>query len=278
MKKIRKWGVSNLRNEECFGYLQFAQASTSLLPKESTDSGDDGGPSIQSSGTSRAAEEGSSPALTEAMEIFSNAVDEFDEALELSRKNPASEKATQADEARDKGWRGLNGYVKIMTDHPDGEIAAVAEEAKAILDLYGDPTSLAMTEESGVIHNILQDFEALGSTKRAKISVDAWLERVKQAQEDYNSAAEERADYSAQRQKGVAKEKRLAAESAYRDLVQLVNAMAFVNGDAPYEAFIDRMNSEADRQSAISKARATRNAKKREEEGGSGDDDRPVVQ
>ena len=119
-----------------------------------------------------------------------------------------------------------------MCAHPTADIAAAAAEAKSLFDKYGDPTKLAQTEESGVLHNLLQDLEAFDASKR--------------------------------RQVGIVKETRTAAEAAYRSLVDTVNALAMINGDAAYATFIDHVNAMIERQKAISKARSTR-AKKEDE-------------
>ena len=63
------------------------------------------------------------------------------------------------------------------------------------------------------------------------------------------------------------KETRTAAEAAYRSLVDTVNALAMINGDAEYATFIDHVNAMIERQKAISKARTTR-AKKEDEKPG----------
>ena len=44
-----------------------------------------------------------------------------------------------------------------MTAHPDASIAAAAEKALAILDKYGNPTAKPQLEESGILHNLLQE-------------------------------------------------------------------------------------------------------------------------
>ena len=68
-------------------------------------------------------------------------------------------------------------------------------------------------------------------------------------------------------QVGIVKETRTAAEAAYRSLVDTVNALAMINGDAEYATFIDHVNAMIERQKAISKARTTR-AKKEDEKPG----------
>ena len=242
MKKINTLNVKQLRTEECFGYLKQVLAETSNLPSEET-------PAAQ----------------TTAVNAFETAFDAFDTALKASAVNPATASATNADVERDQSWRGINAYVKAMCNHPTADIAANAAEAKSLFDKYGDPTSLAQTEESGVLHNLLQDLEAFDSSKRTSLALDVWITDLKTKEEAFLAAAAARTEADAARQVGIVKETRTAAEAAYRSLVDTVNALAMINGDAAYATFIDHVNAMIERQKAISKARSTR-AKKEDEE------------
>ena len=242
MKKINTLNVKQLRTEECFGYLKQVLAETSNLPSEET-------PAAQ----------------TAAVNAFETAYDAFDTALKASATNPATASATDADVERDQSWRAANAYVKAMCNHPTADIAVTAVEAKSLFDKYGDPTSLAQTEESGVLHNLLQDLEALDSSKRVSLNFDVWITDLKTKEEAFLAAAAARTEADAARQVGIVKETRTAAEAAYRSLVDTVNALAMINGDAAYATFIDHVNAMIERQKAISKARSTR-AKKEDEE------------
>ena len=242
MKKINTLNVKQLRTEECFGYLKQVLAETSNLPSEET-------PAAQ----------------TTAVNAFETAFDAFDTALKASAVNPATASATNADVERDQSWRGINAYVKAMCNHPTADIAANAAEAKSLFDKYGDPTSLAQTEESGVLHNLLQDLEAFDSSKRTLLNLDVWITDLKTKEEAFLAAAAARTEADAARQVGIVKETRTAAEAAYRSLVDTVNALAMINGDTAYATFIDHVNAMIERQKAISKARSTR-AKKEDEE------------
>lgn len=75
----------------------------------------------------------------------------------------------------------------------------------------------------------------------------------------------QRTEEEAARQVGIVKESRQAADTAYRSLTGLVNALAVVNGDGAYATFIDRVNVLIERQKTVLKARATNNRKKEEE-------------
>ena len=228
MKKIKTISLTSLRVEECFGYLKLVLAETENLPEEET-------PSVL-----------------------------FDTALKASAVNPATVSVTATDAGRDDSWRGANAYVKAMCNHPTAEVANAAAEVKSLFDKYGDPTSLAQTEESGVLHNLLQDLEAFDASKRTLLNLDVWITDLKTKEEAFLAAAAARTEADAARQVGIVKETRTAAEAAYRSLVDTVNALAMINGDTAYATFIDHVNAMIERQKAISKARSTR-AKKEDE-------------
>ena len=256
MKKIKNYGVTTLHVEELFGYLKQVETETANLPI-SEEEERPGGLSVMAATDS---------VLETKVNEFTTAVDAFDDALKASATNPATATATAADDARDAAWRGGNNYLTAMCAHPDAEIAAYAAEAKSLFDKYGDPTKLAQTEESGVLHNLLQDLEALDSSKRTALNLDVWITDLKTKENAFLAAAAQRTEADATRQVGIVKETRTAAETAYRSLVDTVNALAMINGDAEYATFIDHVNAMIERQKAISKARVTRAKKKEDEE------------
>ena len=234
MKQLSALNIARLRTEEAFGYLKQVVTETENLPSEEP-----------------------AAALTAAVTTLTTGVDAFDDALKASATNPATATATAADDARDAAWRGVNNYVTAMCAHPTPDVAANAAEAKSLFDKYGDPTKLAQTEESGILHNLLQDLEALDSGKRTALGLDVWITDLKTKENAYLAAAAQRTEADAARQVGIVKETRAAAEAAYRSLVNTVNALAMINGDTAYATFIDHVNAMIDRQKAISKARST---------------------
>lgn len=68
------------------------------------------------------------------------------------------------------------------------------------------------------------------------------------------------------------KQARLQAEADYRSMVELINALVLINGDAAYATFIDHVNVLIDRQKTVIKTRKTVNAKK------NGSSDRPEIE
>ena len=178
--------------------------------------------------------------------------------------------ASAADTARDQAWRGANNYLAAMCAHPDEETRNTALMLKADFDKYGDPTSLSQTEESGVLHNLLTDLKSWAEHIRTAVTFDPWLNDLNAKEEAFLEAvaARNRSEANRAARIGQVKERRTAAESAYRTLVETVNALSILNGEADYEDFIDHVNAMIDRQKTqktVLKTRATNNAKKEED-------------
>ena len=272
MKQITRWSLRTLHNEECFGFLKGIKAALVSLP--TTSGGGESYPEVQ--GLSARSSVGASVQLDEAIENFNDKFEQFDTTLKESEKNPAVSLASDLDAQRDKFWRLLNAYTKVMAEHPTEAVAAASGKARDIVEKYGDPTGLAQTEETGVIHNVLADIDALEEEDKEQSGIMPWYDKLSELQAAFEAADRQRAQNAKTKTKGIIKQARQEAEAAYRDLVKVVNAAVIFNGEAPYAEFIDEVNAQADRQDTISDRRDTINAKKREEEGEG--DDRPVVQ
>ena len=165
MKQIVSFNIARLRVEEDFGFLKLIATETDNLPKN----GEEDRPGELSMTASVPT------TLTTSVTTFKNAVDAFDNALKDSASTPSTALAAEADSARDNAWRGANNYLKAMTAHPANDVRQTAIEAKTLFDKYGDPTTLPQTEESGVLHNLLQDLKAIDGSKLTAITFDTWL-------------------------------------------------------------------------------------------------------
>lgn len=252
MKKVKNFSLTNLRTEENFGFQMDVKALAESLPT----TGD-----LDAEGLPEA----SVAILTEAVNGHAAAVTALDDALKDSSSVPSSTLAAEAEQGRDGAWRGLNNYVKAMTAYPEGTVAAEALLAKTLLDKYGDPTNKPQTEESGILHNLIQDFEANMEESFPKLGVDVWVTDLKNKNQRFLDYSKMRTEEEAARQVGIVKEKILLVNEAYRKLIDTVNAMVLLNGEAKFASFIDQMNILIDRQKTVLKARATNNAKKSDE-------------
>lgn len=252
MRTIKAFNLSPLHVEEDFGFLkQFHDEAVTLR----------GGSGGDSESPDEIADE-VNPVLDGQISAFETKLDAFDEALKSSSSLPSTALATDADVERDSAWRGANAYVKAMTEHPDVATATAAMEVKRLFDTYGDPTSLAQTEESGVLHNLIQDLKALDAEKARLLALTPWINNLENKEKAFKEAAQKRTDEKSRVIVGVVKQCRSEADNAYRQLVSIVNALCLIEGEEKYTTFIDHVNVMIDERKTILRTRSTINAKK----------------
>lgn len=254
MTKIKKFGLARLHVEEDFGFQQLVVLET---PRLNLGTDDDGGgedlPVVQSALDSPFAE-----ALKTKVEAFKTAHEKFDAALKDDTKLPSSAAVTQADEARDFAWRGLSNYVKVLLMHPTAEVVALATSTKDILDKYGNPIDLSQTEESGVIHNALQELEAISEENQEKMNIELWIGRLRTENDKFVQLVKQKAAEEAALNVGIIKQSRKEADNAYRSLVNMINMLVEVEGDENYKDFIAVVNKHIEKQQKTLKNRESR--------------------
>lgn len=262
MEQISILSLSRLRNEEAFGYFKLVMSLLPYLQKEAEPEN----PDVVSVEGGVSALSGSGEVINAMLEApinaFEAAYQAFDVALESSTADSAEAKAYE--ELRDRLWRSNNAYIKAMTAHPNPELAAIAERVKAEFDKYGDVTYLPVVQESGALHNLIQDIQAIPAQDRSKIHYEEWFNALDTAENNYLAAVASRTDVRSEKEVGAVKRTRIEAEAAYTHLVEVVNLLAKVEGDTAYLPFINRMNVLIAEQRSTLKARQTRAAKAKE--------------
>ena len=262
MEQIYVFNPIRLRNEEAFGFFKLVISLLPHLLKEAEPEN----PDVVSVEGGVSALSGSGEVINAMLEApinaFETAVRAFDETLENSTADSAEAKAYE--ELRDRLWRSNNAYIKAMTAHPNPELAAIAERVKAEFDKYGDVTNLPVVQESGALHNLIQDIQAIPAQDRSKIHYEEWFNALDTAENNYLAAVASRTDVRSEKEVGAVKRTRIEAEAAYTHLVEVVNLLAKVEGDTAYLPFINRMNVLIAEQRATLKARQTRASKAKE--------------
>ena len=191
MEQISILSLSRLRNEEAFGYFKLVMSLLPYLLKEAEPEN----PDVVSVEGGVSALSGSGEVINAMLEApinaFEAAYQAFDVALESSTADSAEAKAYE--ELRDRLWRSNNAYIKAMTAHPNPELAAIAERVKAEFDKYGDVTYLPVVQESGALHNLIQDIRTISAQDRSKIHYEEWFNALETAEsEQHVHAVDER--------------------------------------------------------------------------------------
>ena len=172
------------------------------------------------------------------------AVTAEDENLKLSAKSLITDKIAEADKERDRLYSGYKKAVAGYADFPD---AAMADAAKALAQHIKDykiNPQMQLDKETGLLVNFVQDLEGKFSEQVKALSLTAFVEKLKAANEAVRDYTVQRTDERAAKTAGALKTARAASDEAYKTLVQHVNARALLEGDADYAAFIDYANTE----------------------------------
>ena len=243
MERIKNMSLHPLRVEEDFGFQKLIIAEVDKLPLADS-------------------KPGYTLGLKTAVEAFRQAYGKFDDALKASATVPAAKVAAEKDALRDEAWRAMREYVKATMAFPVIDIAQTAAEVYALFKKYGDLATLPQTEETGRLHNLLQDLSAIDSGRMTAANFTTPLDHLRQCEEDFLVAAGERAAQEGAVEVGIIKQSRIAADAACRTLTDTVNALAIVNGAEPYKPFVEPVNAHIDRMKTVLAARRTVNAKK----------------
>ncbi len=253
MMQITSFKIGNLRIEEVFAFHQRVQQYAEELPTTGA---------LIAEGLP----ETSVTFLTTGVDTHRAAVEGLDSALKVSTTVPSAKWVMEADAARDFAYSGLYNYVKAMTAHPDESIAEAAKRALEILEKYGNPTAKPQLEESGILHNLLQELKAAKEAGDfTDLDIEPWLTRLQNAETSFLNATDAKVQEEAAREVGLSKQARLAADDAYRKLVDIVNMLAAMHGDEKFATFIGNVNALAEQQRTKLKTRATNSAKKEDE-------------
>ena len=243
--KISTLSISKLRVQEDFGYMELVKNETDQLP-------------LLDSAT------GYTVGLKNDTDAFTAAFLEFDTALKAAKSVPSAAEVSELDHQRDGACVKLHAYAKAVSDHPDKDMAKTGAEAIAIFKKYGGVRLVdqPQNQESGSLRNLLQDLQAMGASRLTQTGIKAFVDDLEQKQTAYLAAVKQRAKEEQVRLVGIIKQKRLACDAAYLKLVETVNALVIVNGEAPYRGFVDSVLSHIAHQKATLANRETNAEKK----------------
>jgi len=187
-------------------------------------------------------------ALSTVWTTFTQATDAFDEAYAQTRKWAQTEDIEGLDKARDQALSAFNAALKSMLSSP---VAAKQQAAKRLMfvrEKYTLSPSDEYMKETTAIAQMVQEMEDDVQSQQALTATGLidWFQDLKQKNAAFLAKMNERTAEQAGQQKGIVREKRLAAEAAYKNVVRLLNAAAImeVPADLDYTTPIDRLNAE----------------------------------
>ena len=243
--KISTINIARLRVQEDFGFQELVKNETDQLPLLESASGYTAG-------------------LKTDVENHGKAFGEFDTALKAASSVPSAAEVSNLDRQRDDSCTKLYTFVRGVSGHPDKEKAKVGAEAVAVFKKYGGGSIVdqPQNQESGTLRNLIQDFRAMDVSKLTQTGIKDFVDDLEQKQTAYLAAVKKRAKEERSELTGVIKQKRKACDEAYLKLIETVNALVVVNGDAPYRGFVESVTSHINHQKSTLANRQTNADKK----------------
>lgn len=167
-----------------------------------------------------------------------------DDALKLSQKSLLTDEIAAADQLRDQLY---SGYKKAVSGYKNFPVETLASAAKTLLqhikDYKIDPQE-QLDKETGDLVNFIGDLEGKHAEQVAALSLTAYVAQLKAANESVRTLTEQRTDERMARTVGAVKTARAASDTAYRDVVTVVNGLVLFEGETAYADFISYVNTQ----------------------------------
>ena len=214
-------------------------------------------------------------ALSTVWTAFTAAYDAFDDAYAQARKWAQTEDIETLDTERDKALSAFNAALKSMQSSPNAQKQTAARLLMFIREKYTLNASDEYMKETTAIAQMIQEMEENLQAEQAlsTTGLDDWFQDLKAKNAAFLAKMNERTEAQAGQQKGIVREKRLAAEAAYKNVVKLLNAAAIMEipADLDYNPVIDRLNAEVEHYRQILARKGTSTGTNSGGDGGSSD-------
>lgn len=164
------------------------------------------------------------------------------EAIEVIRKSSITDEIFAADERRDRIFRGFCLTVEAVTYHYNPVWVQAALRLKTVTDHYGNLTVMSYLEETASIANFISELNGARAADIATINAGVWLSELENSNTAFSNLMSSRFTESAGKPQLNIKQVRSASDTAYNRIIDFVNIMVVMNGEAAYAGFINELN------------------------------------
>jgi len=174
--------------------------------------------------------------------VYQAAVTRLDEAYKKIVKSNFTEEIKAADKARDTLFSSIAAIVKTAIKHYNQEVVKAAKRLKKLLDTYGKVNQKSYSEQTADIINIMQEFRGAYADDVALLRITEMVDELERANNAFEALVVQRDVEAAAKNPDKMKDARAAADKAYHDIVERINAAVVMEGPENYAAFITRLN------------------------------------
>jgi hypothetical protein len=163
-------------------------------------------------------------------------------ALNIIRKNAISDDLVDADDERDNVFRGYCDAVKSALNHFNADVRAAAKRLQVVLDTYGNLAIKPYDAETGGLNSLINDLTTTYAADIALAGLGGWVTELAAKNKAFDDLKNNR--YSNEAAKTILrmKQERVKTDALYRQLVERINALIIVEGEAAYAGFVAELN------------------------------------
>lgn len=173
------------------------------------------------------------------------------EAIEPIRKSLHSDELSQKDKERDQVFRGLSDSVKAALNHFNLEIQDAAEKLWLIFKHYGNLATLPYNEETASVVNFISELRTSYSAELNTTGLTSWVDTLEQKNNAFDALMKERFSSDAQKTNLKMRDIRTQTDIKYRLIIEKLNALIIVNGEAQYLEFVKELNERIEKYEKI---------------------------
>lgn len=170
------------------------------------------------------------PLWQQAVEEFNKAFAEEDTAFRQYTASLKTEEIAKADAKRDKLFAALRDSIKAYVKFPIADVAEAGKRLKLVLDNYKFRLDDNYMVESGIIDNILQDFQN-HATDLVKLNLTDLATQLREANDYVRKLLADRNEERSTYVIGALKTARKASDKAYAIVLMHTNAYLLLNPD-----------------------------------------------
>lgn len=166
-------------------------------------------------------------------------------ALQAELGSAHTRSVTDGDGFRDETDLGFCLFVESNLHHPDPAIQENARKIMRIIDQYGNLRKLNYNDESSQLTNRNTEITTKYGNELNSLGNGwgtMWLNSLNDANNQFINHFGTRANDEASKVYINTLEARAATDAAWETIAKRINALVVVNGEAPYAAFIDKVN------------------------------------
>jgi len=181
-------------------------------------------------------------------------------ALVAITKSATTVQIEIADKDRDSTFRGLADKVQNGLNHFNPAVRDTAKRVLVIFDSYGNLVRKPQDEESGLIKSLIADLRTkISPNDLMLLEIIDWVAELERRNNSFIKLQDSRNSEEAKRTELRMKQVRSDIDPVYKQLVERINALILVNGEAPYADFVKEVNARINRaHDAIAQSRANR--------------------